>query len=257
MTPPASTLELMVVAAAREIRDGEVAFTGTGLPMIAAMLARRTHAPRTTLVFEAGGVDPEMLHLPMSVGDSRTLVGAAQALGLHEIFSYLLQGGRVDVGFLGGAQVDRYGNINTTVVGDYHRPEVRLSGSGGAADVAALAGRTVIIARHQRRRFPERVEYLTSPGWLEGGDSRARAGLTRGGPAAVVTTLGMIRYRPVTREPYLAFCHPGHTPEQVQAETGFPLDLSEVAETPAPSTDELDILRRCVDPEGVFLRKES
>jgi glutaconate CoA-transferase subunit B len=250
-----TTLERMVVAAAREIGDGECVFTGTGLPMIAAMLARHTHAPGATLVFEAGAVDPAMRHLPMSVGDSRTLVGAAQALGLHEVFAYLLQGGRVDVGFLGGAQVDRYGNLNTTAVGDYRRPRVRLSGSGGAADVAALAGRTVIIARHQRRRFPERVDYLTSPGWLEGGDSRARAGLPRGGPAAVVTTLGVIRYRPVTREPYLASAHPGGTPQGVQAETGFALDLSETVETPPPTAGELDVLRRVVDPEGVFLRK--
>jgi len=252
-----STVEQMVVAAAREIRDREVVFTGTGLPMIAAMLARRTHAPQCTLVFEAGAVDPEMLHLPMSVGDSRTLVGAAQALGLMEAFGYLLQGGRVDVGFLGGAQVDRYGNINATAVGDYHRPTVRFSGSGGAADVAALAGRTVIIARHEKRRFPERVEYLTSPGWLTGGDSRRQAGMARGGPAALVTTLGLIRYRPETHEPYLASFHPGHTAEEVQAATGFALDLTESAETVAPTNEELEILRKVVDPEGVFLRRRG
>ncbi len=250
-----STFEIMTVAAAREIRDGEVVFAGTGLPMLGAMLAQRTHAPGCVIVFEAGAVDPRMLHLPMSVGDSRTLTGAAMAAGLMESFTYLLQGGRIDVGFLGGAQIDRYGNINSTAVGDYRRPRVRFPGSGGSGDVAALAGRTVIIARHERRRFPERVEYLTSPGWLEGGDSRERAGLGQGGPAAVVTTLGVIRFRPGTREPYLASFHPGITPERVRAETGFPLDTSDAVETAPPTPDELHILRHVVDPEGVFLKR--
>src|SRR5512138_155277 len=207
MVHPYSTTELMALAAAREIRDGEVVFAGTGLPMLGAMLAQRRHAPDCTIVFEAGGVDPEMLHLPMSVGDSRTLVGAAQASGLFDVFTYLLQGGRIDVGFLGGGQIDRYGNLNSTAIGDYRRPTVRFPGSGGSADVAALSGRTVIIARHEKRRFPERVDYLTAPGWLEGGDSRERAGLRANGPAALVTTMGVIRYRPGTREPYLATVH--------------------------------------------------
>lgn len=251
---PFSTLEIMAVAAAREIRDREVVFAGTGLPMLGAMLAQRTHAPHCVIVFEAGGVDPRMLHLPMSVGDSRTLVGAAQAAGLLDAFTYILQGGRVDVGFLGGAQIDRYGNLNSTAIGDYLRPAVRLPGSGGSADVAALAGRTVIIARHERRRFPERVDYRTSPGWLTGGDSRQRAGIAGGGPAAVVTTLGVLRYRAKTREPYLASYHPGTTPVNVQAATGFPLGLDDAVETTAPTAQELAILRTEVDPEGVFLK---
>lgn len=250
-----STTEVMAVAAAREIRDREVVFAGTGLPMLGAMLAQRTHAPRCTIVFEAGGVDPQMLHLPMSVGDSRTLTGAAQASGLFDVFNYVLQGGRVDVGFLGGGQVDRYGNLNSTALGDYRRPAVRFPGSGGSADVAALSGRTVVIARHEKRRFVERVDYLTAPGWLGGGDTRAAAGIPGGGPAAVVTTLGVIRFRPATREPYLASFHPGQTPASVAAETGFALDLADATETPAPTAPELEILRRVVDPEGVFLRR--
>lgn len=250
-----STLEIMAVTAAREIRDGEVVFAGTGLPMLGAMLARRTHAPRCALVFEAGGVDPEMLHLPMSVGDSRTLVGAAQAVGLFEAFTYLLQGGRIDVGFLGAAQVDRYGNLNVTSVGPYRHPRVRFSGSGGSADVAALAGRTVVMARHERRRFPERLDYRTSPGWLDGGNSRRRAGISRGGPSAIVTTLGVLRFRPESREPYLASYHPGTTPTAVESETGFPLDTAGAEQTPPPTREELEILRHHVDPEGVFLRR--
>jgi len=252
--PTCSTTELMAIAAAREIRDREVVFAGTGLPMLGAMLAQRTHAPRCMIVFEAGGVDPQLLHLPMSVGDSRTLVGAAQAVGLLDAFTYILQGGRVDVGFLGGAQIDRYGNLNSTAVGEYRRPAVRFPGSGGSADVAALSGRTVIIARHEKRRFVERVDYRTSPGWLDGGDSRERAGIPGGGPVAVVTTLGVIRYRPGNREPYLASFHPGQSPQSVAAETGFPLDLTEAEETAPPGAEELEILRNAVDPEGVFLK---
>ena len=239
-----STMEIMAVAAAREIRDREVVFAGTGLPILGVMLAQRTHAPHCTLVFEAGAVDPVMLHLPMSVGDSRTLVGAAQAAGLFEVFAYVLQGGRVDMGFLGGAQIDRYGNLNTTAIGpDYRRPRVRLPGSGGSA-------------RHERRRFPERVDYCTSPGWLTGGDARERAGLPMGGPSAVVTTMGVIRYRAVTREPYLASYHAGLSPEAVQAETGFALDVSGATATPEPSREEIDILRQVVDPERIFLKSE-
>jgi glutaconate CoA-transferase subunit B len=247
-------MELMAVAAAREIRDRDVVFAGTGLPMLGAMLARESHAPRATIVFEAGGVDPTMLHLPMSVGDSRTLVRAAQAAGLFEVFNYLLQGGNIDVGFLGGAQIDRYGNLNSTAIGpDYRRPRVRLPGSGGSADVAALSRRTVIIARHEKRRLPERVDYCTSPGWLTGGTSRTDAGIAGGGPVALVTTKAVIRYRPDTCEPYLASFHPGLGPRDVQSDTGFALDVADAVETPPPSAAELAVLRNTVDPEGIFL----
>ncbi len=253
--PGYSTTELMTVTAAHEIRNAEVVFAGTGLPMLATMLAQRTHAPDCIIVFEAGAVDPRMLHLPMSVGDSRTLAGAAQAAGLFEIFNYVLQGGRVDVGFLGSAQIDRYGNLNSTHIGpDRQRPEVRLPGSGGSADVAALARRTVIIAHHERRRFPERVDYRTSPGWIDGASTRRDAGIRNGGPAAVVTTLGVIRYRETTREPYLASFHPGLSAQQVQDETGFALDLSDAEETRLPGAEELAILRREIDPERIFLK---
>lgn len=249
-----STLELMAVAAAREIANGEVVFAGTGLPMLAALLAQHTHAPESNIVFEAGSVDPRMQQLPMSVGDSRTLLKAAQAGGLFEVFNYVLQGGRVDVGFLGGAQIDRYGNLNSTAIGtDPRRPEVRLPGSGGSADLAALSKRTVIIARHERRRLPERVDYCTSPGWLSGGRSREEAGIRGGGPAALVTTMAVIRYRADSHEAYLSSYHPGFSPAQVQSQTGFKLDLADAIETPAPTPQELAILRNTVDPERIFL----
>ena len=252
-TRDATAMEWMLVAAAREIRDHEVVLAGTGLPVAAAMLAQHAHAPNCVIVFEAGAIDPRLSTLPLSVGDPRTLDNAAQAAGLYDVFAYLLQGGRVDVGFLGGAQVDRFGNVNSTSLGpDYRSPEVRLSGSGGAADIAALAGRTVIVTRHERRRLVEAVDYCTSPGWIAGGSSRAAAGLNQGGPSALVTTMGVIRYRPGSRQPYLSSCHGGFTPEQVQAETGFDLDIEQARPTPCPAREELELLRERVDPKGVM-----
>ena len=150
--------------------------------MLGVMLAQQTHAPNCIIIFEAGTVDSQLAHLPMSVGDPRNMRLAATAAGLNEVFSYMLQAGRVNVGFLSGAQVDRFGNINSTSIGlDPRHPQVRFSGSGGACDIACLAQRTIIIARHEKRRFPEKVDYITSPGWLDGGDSRQKAGLVRGG----------------------------------------------------------------------------
>ena len=256
MTNPIYSLtELMAVAAAREIADGEVVFAGTGLPMLASMLAQRTHAPRCCLVFEAGTAASQLAHLPMSVGDPRVMRGAAMAAGLYEVFTYVLQAGRVDVGFLSGAQVDRFGNINSTAIGaDPRHPRVRFSGSGGACDIACLARRTVIIALHEKRRFPEKVDYVTSPGWLQGGETRRAAGLRWGGPSVVVTTRGVMRFRPDTHAMYLASYHPGLTPQAVAAETGFPLDIADAVETPPPTAEELSILRDVVDPERVFLK---
>jgi glutaconate CoA-transferase subunit B len=247
--------ELMAVAAAREIQEGEVVFAGTGLPMLGAMLAQRTHAPGCCIIFEAGTVASQLAHLPMSVGDPRVMRGAAVAAGLIEVFTYVLQAGRVDVGFLSGAQIDRFGNINSTAIGqDSLNPQVRFAGSGGSCDIACLACRTVIIAKHEKRRFPEKVDYITSPGWLTGGDSRRRAGLIRGGPSVVVTTMGVMRFRLNTREIHLESFHPGLSAQAVADETGFPLDIEGAVETPVPSLDELTILREVVDPERIFLR---
>lgn len=254
-TPNYSLTELMAVSAAREIREDEVVFAGTGLPMLGAMLAQRTHAPHCCLIFEAGTVASQLAHLPMSVGDPRVMRGAAMAAGLAEVFTYVLQAGRVDVGFLSGAQIDRWGNINSTSIGSEPRhPAVRFSGSGGACDIACLARRTIIIAKHEKRRFPERVDYVTSPGWLGGSHCREDAGLVRGGPCAIVTTKGVMRFRSDTREIYLASYHPGLTAQAVANDTGFPLDIAEATETLAPTADELHILREVVDPERIFLR---
>jgi glutaconate CoA-transferase subunit B len=251
---PYTLTELMAVTAAHEIRDGEIVFAGTGLPMLGVMLAQLTHAPNCCIIFEAGTAGSQLAHLPMSVGDPRAMHRAAAAAGLFEIFDFVLQAGRVDVGFLSGAQVDRFGNINSTSIGsDPRHPSVRFSGSGGACDIACLATRTIIIAKHEKRRFPEKVDYITSPGWLEGGDSRERAGLVRGGPSAVVTTMGVMRFRPQTKQIFLASYHPGLSPEKLAENTGFPLDVQGAVETPAPTPEELRILREQVDPEKVFL----
>jgi glutaconate CoA-transferase, subunit B len=247
--------ELMAVTAAREINDGEVVFAGTGLPMLGAMLAQRTHAPNCCIIFEAGTVASQLAHLPMSVGDPRVMRGAATAAGLSEVFTYVLQAGRVDVGFLSGAQIDRFGNINSTSIGiDPLHPQVRFSGSGGSCDIACLARRTVIIAQHERRRFPDKVHYITSPGWLEGGDSRRQAGLRWGGPSVVVTTKGVMRFQSDTKVMYLASYHPGLTAQAVADDTGFPLDIANAMETRAPTADELRSLRQVVDPERIFLK---
>jgi glutaconate CoA-transferase subunit B len=247
--------ELMAVTAAREIVEGEIVFAGTGLPMLGAMLAQRTHAPHCCIIFEAGTVASQLAHLPMSVGDPRVMRGAATAAGLSEVFNYVLQAGRVDVGFLSGAQIDQFGNINSTSIGaNPLHPQVRFPGSGGSCDIACLARRTVIIALHEKRRFAEKIDYVTSPGWLEGEDSRRKAGLVRGGPSVVVTTKGVMRFRPDTKKMYLASYHPGLTAQAVADDTGFALNIADARETAVPTPDELRILREIVDPERIFLK---
>jgi glutaconate CoA-transferase subunit B len=249
-----STAELMVTRAAREIADGEIVFVGTGLPMIASMLAKYTHAPDSVIIFEAGTVDSALPHLPASVGDSRCVHGASTCRGLFDIFATVLQRGLIDVGFLGGAQVDRYGNLNSTVIGDYHHPRVRLPGSGGAGDIACLSKRTVVIMLHEKRRFPKQVDYLTSPGWVDGPGGRERAGLVRGGPVSVITNLGVMRFHEQTKEMVLSSHHPGISIQHILDNTEFELDVSSAAETEPPTVEEIDLLRHTIDPEGLFLR---
>lgn len=246
-------IELMAVASAREIKDGEVVFAGTGLPMLGAMLAQRTHAPNCVIVFQAGAVDCKLAHLPMSVGDPRTMRRASTATGLFDVFSTILQNGYIDVGFLSGAQIDAYGNINATCIGDYHHPKIRFPGSGGSGDIACLSKRTIIIAVHEKRRFPERCDYVTSPGWIDGPRGRERAGLKWGGPVAVLTNLGVLRFDERTKRAYLASYHPGVTPEKVKENTGFDLDISRAVQTEPPTVEEIKILRERVDPEGIFI----
>jgi len=248
---PYTAAELMVAAAAREIQDGEVVFVGMRLPLLAFCLARSTHAPTAVGLFENGVVrDSPALDFLVTMSDGPNVTGAVWCTEMREVMG-LMQSGRVTLGFIGGAQVDRFGNLNTTSVGPRSQP-VRLPGSGGAADIASLARRHVVIMAHERRRFVERVDYVTSPGHGEGGDWRERTGLPGGGPAAVITTLGLFRFHAATREMVLASVHPGVTVEEVRAQTGWALRLADtVIETPPPSAAELAMIRR-FDPDGFW-----
>jgi glutaconate CoA-transferase subunit B len=247
--------ELMVVAAAREIADGEVVFVGMRLPLLAFSLAKRTHAPTAVGLFENGlvrdRVPPSDLY---TMSDPLNVADAAWATGLVDVMT-LLQHGDVDLGFIGGAEVDRFGNINTSAIGLPGAPRIKLPGSGGGADIACLAGRLVALMEHEPRRMRARVDFVTSPGYGDGtADWRARHGLARGGPAAVITTLGVLRFRAGHGEAYLASYHPYTTPGEVRAATGWPLRLdADLRPTPAPSADELRLVREA-DPHGFWTR---
>jgi glutaconate CoA-transferase subunit B len=245
--------EIMAVAAAREIRNGEVAFIGTGLPMVAAYLAKATHAPEAVLVFESGIVDARPRELAEGVGDLRLLVGCVKSTGLYYALS-LLQGGFIDIGFLGAAEVDQFGNLNSTAIGEYRRPTVRLPGSGGANDIGSLARRLVIMVPHERRRLVPRVQYLTTPGFLDGPGARERVGLRGEGPTRVITDLAVLDFDPASKRMRLATLHPGVTVEEVEARTGFPLLRAPgLGETPPPSAEEIRLLRERIDPEGMYI----
>jgi acyl CoA:acetate/3-ketoacid CoA transferase alpha subunit/acyl CoA:acetate/3-ketoacid CoA transferase beta subunit len=241
--------EMMIVAAARQIREGEIAIVGTGLPMAATTLAMHTHAPNLNYIVETGIGDLMPMHASLSVADTRLLGAAKPAFvrNILEALGFLVQKGLADLGFLGGAQIDMYGNLNATCVGDYAKPKKRFPGSGGANPIASCSKRVLIIIRHEKRRFLERVEYITSPGHLQGGNSRRAAGLRGGGPDRVITDLGIMDFEPESKRMRVVSLHPGVTREKIQEATGFPLLFaSEVAETPLPTAEELSILRNKV-----------
>ncbi|RLF10495.1 MAG: ketoacid-CoA transferase [Thermoprotei archaeon] len=244
--------EMMAIAAGRLIRDGDVVFAGTGLPLLAATVAKKIHAPRCVIFFETGAIDSALPELPLYVADSRVMYGASINAGLLEAFSILSSPKLRTIALLGAAQVDKYGNLNSTCIGDYHKPSRRLPGSGGACDGASLAWGFIVFIPHERRRFVEKLDYLTSPGWINGGNSRREAGLPRGGPIAVVTDLGILKFDEETREMYLAEYYPSVTPRQIQENTGFELDVSRAFEAQPPGERELKILREEVDPQGLI-----
>jgi len=244
MAPEITSDERMTVAAARLLADGAVCFVGIGLPSKAANLARITHAPELVLIYEAGPIGAKPTVLPLSIGDGELATTADTVVSTPEIFRYWLQGGRIDVGFLGAAQIDRFANINTTVIGAYDHPKVRLPGAGGAPEIAAQAGEVLLILSQSRRTFVERLDFVTSVGFLDGGDARARAGLTGRGPSAVVTDLGILRPHPETKELVLVELLAGVTVEQAIAATGWPLRVSpNLRTTPEPTEVELSALR--------------
>jgi glutaconate CoA-transferase subunit B len=248
-------MELMICCAARALEDGRTAAVGTGVPCAAAMLAQRTHAPRLVVLFEAGGVAPRLPTMPISVGDSRTFYRGLMATSMCDIME-TCQRGLVDYTFLGGAQIDAYGNLNSTMIGgDYAKPKVRLPGSGGANDLASLCWRVLVVTRHDRRRFVEKLDFLTTPGYLTGPGAREAAGLPPGtGPYRVLTDLAVLGYHETTCRMQLLSLHPGVTMEQVRAATGFDLGAAEeLSTTVAPTAEELRILREEVDPHRYIL----
>jgi glutaconate CoA-transferase subunit B len=236
--------EMMTVAAARELRDGQVVFVGIDLPSRAANLARRLHAPDLVLVYESGTIGTRPEELPLSIGDGILTDAALSVVGVPEIFNYWLQAGRMDVGFLSGAQIDRFANLNTTVIGEYGEPEARLPGSGGAPEIAASCREVIVMMRHRLRSFVDRVDFVTSVGYGTGPNDRKLLGLRGAGPVRVITDLGVLEPDPETAELMLTALHPGVTVEQVRAETGWPLEIADtLVETTPPTERELETLR--------------
>jgi glutaconate CoA-transferase subunit B len=252
-----TTSELMVTRAAKELKDGDVVFVGIGVPSLAVNLAYRTHAPGLCMIYESGAVGCVPKRLPISIGDPCLVTGSLAVVPMLDVFNLYLQRGLIDVGFLGGAQVDRYGNINSTVIGDYRKPKVRLPGSGGACEIAALSKRVVIIINNTRRNLPEKVDFLTSPGYLRGGRERERLGM-KGGPELVITDMGVYRFDPETREMVLASLHPGMTVDRIQENTGWDVRVApDLGETAPPTPREIRIIREELDPQGIFLRSKG
>ncbi|HEX3891128.1 MAG TPA: CoA-transferase [Terracidiphilus sp.] len=234
----------MTVAAARMLRNGAVCFVGIGLPSTAANLARLTHAPEAVLVYESGPIGAKPSILPLSIGDGNLAETADTVVSTPEIFRYWLQGGRVDVGFLGAAQLDRFANINTTVIGAYDKPMVRLPGAGGAPEISSLAKEVLIIVKHSKRSLVEKLDFITSVGFLDGGQARERAGLRGKGPVAVITDLCILRPDPTSRELKVASVHPGIDRTAIAANTGWSIQFADdCTETSAPTQEELSILR--------------
>jgi glutaconate CoA-transferase, subunit B len=244
--------EMMSVAAARTLRDGAVCFVGIGLPSTAANLARRTHAPNLVLVYESGTLGAKPGALPLSIGDGILADTADAVISVPEVFNYWLQPGRIDVGFLGAAQIDRYANINTTVIGGaYEHPKVRLPGAGGAPEIAASCRDVLVVVRQNRRTFVARVDFVTSVGFGAGPGDRERLGLRGAGPRTVITDLGILEADPETCELTLTHLHPGVDLDAAKAATGWDLAVADnVTETPPPTAEELAVLRRLEATKG-------
>src|SRR5574341_476760 len=246
---------MMAAVASRELRDGEVVFVGIGLPNLACNLARSTHAPNLVLIYESGAVGAVPERLPVSIGDPALVTGSLMVCGMADVFQCLLQNGRIEVGFLGGAQVDRWGNINTTVIGDYAHPRVRLPGSGGASEIAAHARRTLVIAKLDPRTFPEQVDFITSAGHRCRGTPRRELGLPGAGPVKVITDKAVLESDPETGELVLATISPGVRLADVQAGVGWDLQArTTLLGLSPPSARELELLRNVLDPKQRFLK---
>ena len=247
--------ELMVVEASRYIDDGDVVMVGTGMPMVASLFAQKNHAPEMCYIVETGPVAPQVIPTPVSVSDPRVMYRAVRLGSLLDALGGVLQRGLADVAFLGGAQIDEFANVNSTVIGDYDRPKVRFPGSGGANDLASHAARILIITRHEKRRFPRRCDYVTSPGYIDGPDGRKRAGLPVPYPdIVVITDLTVMAIDRSTGRLRVEKLMPGVTIDHVRANTGFdPVEAPEITTVDPPTAAELTLLRDEVDPEGMYL----
>jgi glutaconate CoA-transferase, subunit B len=249
-----SSAELMIVNAARLLKDGDVVFVGVGQPNLACNLAKRTHAPNLVMIYEAGVIGAEPERLPLSIGDPTLVSGSLSVVSMYDIFANYLQRGNVDVGFMGGAQIDKYGNINATVIGGYDHPKVRLPGSGGSQEIAAWANRCYIMTPHQKRRFPEKVEFMTSAGFMNGNNDRKDRGLRGKGMLGVVTDIGFME-PDESGEMILTALHPNKTVEEAMANTGWDLKVAEKINITKPVTKkELKILHEELDPTGIYLK---
>ena len=247
--------EMMTIAASRALKNDDVCFVGIGAPSAACNVARLTHAPDITLIYESGTIGTAPQVLPLSIGDGELCDTALTTVSVPEMFRYWLQGGRITVGFLGGAQIDRYGNINTTVVGDYARPTVRLPGSGGAAEIAIHARRTLVVSRLSRRAFPESVDFVTSPGHRTRAGSRKELGMPGAGPVRVVTDKGILYADADSGELVLGAVYPDVEIEEIRAGVGWPLRVRERLDRIAPPTrQELTLLREVLDPRRLYLK---
>ncbi len=247
--------EMMAVAAAREIRDGDIVFCGTGISMLAAMAAKHISAPNSVIFFETGAIDSQLEEVPLAVGDPRVMFATSVNGGLADAFATMQNRftGRQVVGIMGAAQIDIYGNLNSTVIGDYHHPTVRFSGSGGACDVASFVSRTIIFMQHAKRKFVPKLDYLTSPGWLDGPDGRKKAGLPDGGPSCVITNMAIMGFDPETKRMVLNGCFQGVRKEDILDNMGFAVDTSQATQIKPPSAEELSILRDKCDPQRLIL----
>lgn len=244
--------EMMALAAGRLIRDGAIVFAGTGVSMLAATAAKRIFAPRAVIFFESGGIDPSLNEIPMAVADPRVMSGTSVNSGLIDAFSIAGHRRFHTIAFLGAAQIDRYGNLNSTCIGDYFKPATRFSGSGGSNDVASFASEVIAFLEHEKRRFVEKLDYLTSVGWYRGFDSRRKLGLERGGMTAVVTNLGVLKFKEGSKEMYLSEYFPGVSIDRIIENTGFEIDTSAAVEAAAPTAEQLTILRQEVDPQHLI-----
>jgi len=252
-----TTSELMVSRAAKELRNDDVVFVGIGVPSLAVNLAYRMHAPGLCMIYESGAVGCVPNRLPISIGDPCLVTGSLAVVPMFDVFNLYLQNGLFDVGFLSGAQVDRYGNINSTIIGDYRKPKVRLPGSGGACEIATLTKKVVITIGNSKRTLPEKVDFITSPGYLGGGRERESRGM-KGGPELVITDMGVYGFDPETKEMVLTSLHPGVTLDTVRANIGWDVKIApKISETPPPTAEEIRIIREELDPDGIFLRSKG